>query len=66
MEIISTIFTEIGIKTIDGINIIEDSDGVLNLRSLKCYVYFSNNNTYDTLRSRCKSCQSLCIMMKIS
>ena len=32
-EIMSSIFTGIGIKTIDGVSIIEDSDGVFNLRS---------------------------------
>ena len=32
-KIMSSIFTGIGIKTIDGKSIIEDSDGVFNLRS---------------------------------
>ena len=43
-EIMSSIYTGIGIKTIDGENITEDSDGVFNLRSLKCDVHFSNND----------------------
>ena len=54
-EIMSSIFTGIGIKTIDGVRIIEDSDGVFNLRSSKCDVHFPNNDMYDTLSTRCKS-----------
>ena len=48
-EIMSSIFTGIGIKTIDGVSIIEDSDSIVNLRSSKCDVPFSNNDIYDTL-----------------
>ena len=48
-EIMSSIFTGIGIKTIDGVSIIENSDDVFNLRSSKCDIHFSNNDIYDTL-----------------
>ena len=41
MEIMSLIFTGIGIQTINGINIIEDGDGVFNLSSSKCDGHFS-------------------------
>ena len=60
----SSIFTGVGIKTTDGVNIIEDCDGEFNLRSSKCDVHFSNNDTYDSLSSRCKSCRSLCMKFK--
>ena len=55
-EIMSSIFKGIVIKTIDGVSIIEDSDGVFTLRSTKCDVHFPNNDLYDTLSPRCKSC----------
>ena len=41
IEIMSLIFTGIGIQTINGINIIEDSDDVFNLSSSKCDGHFS-------------------------
>ena len=63
-EIMSSIFTGIGIKTIDGVSIIEDSDGVFNVRSSKCDVHFPNNDMYDTLSPRCKSCRLLSVKMK--
>ena len=65
-EIMSSIFTGIGIKTIDGVSIIEDSDGIFNLRSSKCDVHFSNNDIYDTLIPRCKSCRFLSMKLKKS
>ena len=43
---------------------IEDSDGVFNLRSSKCDVYFSNNDIYATLSPSCKSCRFLSMKMK--
>ena len=43
---------------------IEDSDGVFNLRSSKCDVYFSNNDIYTTLSPSCKSCRFLSMKMK--
>ena len=61
----SSIFTGVGIKTTDGVNIIEDCDGEFNLRSSKCDVHFSNNDTYDSLSPRCKSYRSLCLKMRI-
>ena len=63
-EFMSSIFTGVGIKTTDGINIIEDYDDEFNLRSLKCDVHFSNNDTYDSLSPRFKSCRSLCLKMR--
>ena len=51
-EIMSSIFTGVGIKTTDGVNIIEDCYGKFNLRSSKCDVHFSNNDTYDSLKLR--------------
>ena len=63
-EIMSTIFMGIGINTIDGVSIIEDSDGVFNLRSSKCDVHFPNNDMYDKLSPRYKSCQFLNVKMK--
>ena len=63
-EIMSSIFTGVGIKTTDGVNIIEDCDGEFNLRSSECDVHFSNNDIYDSLSLRCKSCRSLCIKFK--
>ena len=48
----SSMFTGIGIKTIDGVNIIEDTDGG------------SNNDIYDTLSPRYKSCRFLSMKMK--
>ena len=59
MEIMSSIFTGICIKTINGINIIEVSEDIFNLRSSNWDVNFSNNDTYNTLRSLCKAFQSL-------
>ena len=64
-EIMSSIFTGVGIKTTDGVNIIEDCNGEFNLRSSKCDVHFSNNDTYDSLSPRCKSCRSLCLKMRM-
>ena len=64
-EIMSSIFTGVGIKTTDGVNIIEDCDGEFNLRSSKCDVHFSNNDTHDSLSPRCKSYRSLCLKMRI-
>ena len=43
---------------------IEDSDGVFNVRSSKCDVHFPNNDMYDTLSPRCKSCRLLSEKMK--
>ena len=60
----SSICTGVGIKTTDEVNNIEDCDGEFNLRSSKCDIKFSNNDTYDSLSSRCKSCRSLCIKFK--
>ena len=60
----SSMFTGIGIKTIDGVNIIEDTDGVFNLRTSKYDVHFSNNDIYDTLNPRYKSCRFLSMKMK--
>ena len=60
-EIMSSIFTGVGIKTTDGVNIIEDCDGEFNLKSSKCDVHFSNNDIYDSLSPRCKLYRSLCL-----
>ena len=46
-----------GTKTIDGINITEVSDGILNLRS-------SNGDTYDIVSSHYKACLFLKVEMR--
>ena len=60
----SSIFTGVGIKTTDGVNIIEDCDGEFNLKSSKCDAHFSNNDIYDSLSPRCKLYRSLCLQMR--
>ena len=66
MEVMSSIFTGIGIKTIDRIHSIEVSDDNYNQRSSSCDVHFSNNGSYDTLSSLCKLCRSLSVNMRKS
>ena len=63
-EIMSSMFTGIVIKTIDGVSIIEDTGGVLNLRTSTYDVHFSNKDIYDTLSPRYKSCRFLSMKMK--